>query len=56
MAGDACSRPPIIIIRFHDLHAGDIREAVGEIDSYCEKDQLSPFFGLYRLPVFLAFL
>jgi len=28
LAGDACSRP-LIIIRFHDLHADDIREAMG---------------------------
>jgi hypothetical protein len=33
VAGDACSRPRILI-RFHDLHAGDIREVVGEINSY----------------------
>jgi len=39
VVGDACSRLPIII-RFHDLHAGDIRETVGvgEIDSYHERD------------------
>jgi hypothetical protein len=30
LASDVCSRPPIII-RFHDLHAGDIKGAVGEI-------------------------
>jgi hypothetical protein len=37
VVGDAWSRLPIII-RFHDLHAGDIRETVGEIDSYHETD------------------
>jgi hypothetical protein len=37
LVGDACSRPPIII-RFHDLHAGNIRGAVGEITSYHERD------------------
>jgi hypothetical protein len=37
LASDACSRPPIII-RFHDLHVGNIRGAVGEIASYHEKD------------------
>jgi hypothetical protein len=36
-ASDACSKPPITI-RFHDLHAGNIREAVGEITSYHERD------------------
>ncbi len=36
LAGDACSRPPIII-RFHDLHSGDIRRAMSEINSYHEK-------------------
>ncbi len=29
MVGDACSRPPITI-KSHDLHAGDIRRAMGE--------------------------
>jgi len=37
LVGDDCSRPPIII-RFYDLHVGDIRGAVGEIISYHEKD------------------
>jgi hypothetical protein len=37
LAGDACSRPPIII-RYHDLDAGDIWGAVGEIISYHKKD------------------
>ncbi len=31
--GDACSRPPITI-RSHNLHAGDIRGAMGEITFY----------------------
>jgi hypothetical protein len=30
--GDACSRPPITI-RFHDLHADNIREAMGFLSS-----------------------
>jgi hypothetical protein len=30
-------KPPIII-RSHDLHVGDIRNVVGEIASYHEKD------------------
>jgi len=37
LMGDACSKPPISI-KFHDLHAGDIRKAVGEIASYSEKN------------------
>jgi hypothetical protein len=37
LVGDACSKPPIII-KFHDLHVGDIRGAMGEITSYHEKD------------------
>jgi hypothetical protein len=37
LVGDACSRPPITI-RCHDLHASDIREVVGEITSYYEKN------------------
>jgi hypothetical protein len=43
LASDVCSRPPIII-RFHDLHAGDIRGVVGEITSYHKKDYFFPFF------------
>jgi hypothetical protein len=35
--GDACFRPPIII-KSHDLHASDIRRAMGEITSYHKKD------------------
>ncbi len=37
LVGDACSRPPNII-KFHDLHVGDIRGVVGEIAYYHEKD------------------
>jgi hypothetical protein len=37
LEGDACFKPPITI-RFHDLHASDIRGVVGEIASYHEKD------------------
>ncbi len=37
MAGDVCSRPPIHF-RSHNLHASDIRGAMGEITSYHEKD------------------
>jgi hypothetical protein len=37
LAGDAHFRPPITI-KFHDLHASDIRGVVGEIISYHEKD------------------
>jgi hypothetical protein len=37
LAGDACSRPPIII-KSHDLHACDIRRAMGETTSYHERD------------------
>jgi hypothetical protein len=37
LTSDACSRPPIII-RSHDLHIGDIKEAAGEITSYHERD------------------
>jgi hypothetical protein len=36
-ASDACSKPPIII-RSHDLCAGDIKGAMGEIGSYQERD------------------
>ncbi len=37
LVGDVCSKLPIII-RFHDLHARDIKKVVGEITSYHEKD------------------
>jgi hypothetical protein len=56
LASDACSKPPTII-RSHDLHAGDIRRAVGEITSYHEKLALSFFlvFGPFELCVFWLF-
>jgi len=37
LTGDACYKPPIII-RSHDLHAGNIRRVVGEITSYHKRD------------------
>ncbi len=37
LARHACSESPIII-RSQDLHVGDIREVMGEITSYCERD------------------
>jgi hypothetical protein len=37
LTGGACSKPPIII-RFHNLHVGNIRGAMGEIISYHERD------------------
>jgi hypothetical protein len=37
LACDVCSRPPITI-RSHNLHAGNIRRAVGEIVSYHKRD------------------
>jgi hypothetical protein len=37
LTSDACSRPPITI-RFHNLHASDIRGAMGELVSYHERD------------------
>ncbi len=37
LARDACSKPPIII-RFHNLHASNIRGVVHEIASYHERD------------------
>ncbi len=37
LANDAYFRP-LIIIKFHDLHAGDIRRAAGEIVSYHDRD------------------
>jgi hypothetical protein len=37
LVGDVYFRPPIII-KFHDLHVGDIRRVVGEIASYHERD------------------
>jgi len=37
LMGDACSRP-LITIKYHDLHAYKIREAMGEITSHHERD------------------
>ncbi len=44
--GDVCSRPPITI-RSHDLHACDIRRAVGEI-------ALTTMMGTISLSLFLG--
>jgi hypothetical protein len=43
LASDACSQPPITI-RSHNLHASDIKEAMGEIASYHERGTSSLFF------------
>ncbi len=37
LARDACSKPPISI-KSHNLHASNIREAVGQIASYHKRD------------------
>jgi hypothetical protein len=37
LASDVCFNTPIII-KSHDLHAGDIKGAMGEITSYHERD------------------
>jgi hypothetical protein len=37
LASDACSRPPITI-KYDDLHAGDIKRALGEIVSCHKRD------------------
>jgi hypothetical protein len=37
LASVACSKP-LITIKSHDLHAGNIRRAVGEIASYYKRD------------------
>jgi hypothetical protein len=37
LVGEACSRP-LIIIRSHNLHVGNIRGVVGEIASYRKRD------------------
>ncbi len=54
LANDACSRPPTTI-RFHDLHAGNIRRVVCEITSYLERVQFFPFFWALRVVRLLAF-
>jgi len=49
LACDAFFRPPTTI-KSHDLHASDIRGAMGEIASYHKRDWLSPsLFGPFRL-------
>ncbi len=54
--GDACSRPPTTI-KFHNLHAGDIKGAVVEIASYHEKGLVfSLFFGSLQAIRLLAFV
>jgi len=37
LVGDVFSRP-LIIIKSHNLHAGNIKKVVGEIVSYHERD------------------
>ncbi len=37
LIGDVYFRPPITI-RSHDLHVGNMKRVVGEINSYHEKD------------------
>jgi hypothetical protein len=54
LVSDACSKPPITI-RSHDLHASNIRRAVGEIASYHKKDYF-PFFWFPQVVCLLAFL
>jgi hypothetical protein len=46
LTGDACSKPPITI-RFHDLHASDIKGAMGEITSYHEGTSFFLFFLVF---------
>jgi hypothetical protein len=55
LTSDVCFRPPITI-RFHDLHVGNIRGAMGEISSYHERDYLFPFFWFMWAMRLLAFL
>ncbi len=56
MASDVYSRPPIII-RSHDLHACNIKGAVGEIASYHKKGTSSLLFLWFPWVVrLLAFL
>jgi len=43
LTSDVCSRPPITI-KSHNLHASDIRKAIGETTSYHEWDSF-PFFS-----------
>ncbi len=37
LTGDVCFKPPITI-RYHDLHVGNIKRAVGEITPYHKRD------------------
>ncbi len=55
LASDACSRPPTTI-KSHNLHASDIRGAMGEIASYHKKDWLSPYLWALQAVCLLAFL
>ncbi len=56
LASDACSQPPITI-RSHNLHASDIKEAMGEIASYHERGTSSLSFSWFMWFVhLLAFL
>ncbi len=43
MTDDVCFRHPNTI-RFHNLHVGNIRGAMGEIFYYHETDYISPYF------------
>jgi hypothetical protein len=56
LAGDASFRPAINIIS-DDLHAGDIRQAMGEIASYHKKGWFSLVHaGCMSFSLSLAFL
>jgi hypothetical protein len=55
LVGDACSKPPIII-RFHDLHVGNIRGAMGEIISTKRRISTLSFFWFFQAICLLAFL
>jgi hypothetical protein len=54
LAGDACSKPHITI-KSYDLHATNIKRAMGEIISYHERDYLFPFFWFLHIVHPLAF-
>ncbi len=51
MAKNTCSRP-FIIVRFHDLHASDIRGVVGEITSYHKRGLTLSFLVHVGYPSF----
>ncbi len=55
LASDACYTPSIII-RSHDLHAGDIKRVVGEIASLPQGLTFSLFFGSCELCILWPFL